>query len=189
MAQRVEESDAAPAPLRAAGGAGQGGQTEQTLVPLHRPEELTLQLNEVRGDMRTKLAKEHLKWEGATAQTSLETRMPAPERGARGPPVRRHPVSEGRDVSSQYGGMDETCPLCTGGGDETCPRNQVRCGQMRLMTNRHRSQSEMHIPCTRISSTRPVGPVSTGGGTRRVQLVRGEARDVSSQYGREGEGC
>ena len=115
MAQRVEESDAAPAPLRAAGGAGQGGQTEQTLVPLHRPEELTLQLNEVRGDMRTKLATEHLKWEGATAQTSLETRMPAPERGARGPPVRRHPVSEGRDVSSQYGGMDETCPLCTGG--------------------------------------------------------------------------
>ena len=31
-------------------------------------------------------------------------------------------------------------------------------------------------------------PVSTGRGTRRVQLVRGEGRDVSSQYGREGGG-
>ena len=29
-------------------------------------------------------------------------------------------------------------------------------------------------------------PVSTGGGTRRVRLVREEGRDVSSQYGREG---
>ena len=108
MAQRVEERgnaagggregaerDAALAPLLAAGGAGQGGATEQTLVPLHRPEELTLQLNEVRGDLRTKLAGERLKWEGATALTSLETRMPAPERGARGPPARRRPGGEG----------------------------------------------------------------------------------------------
>jgi len=31
-------------------------------------------------------------------------------------------------------------------------------------------------------------PISTGGGTRRVRLVREEGRDVSSQYGREGEG-
>jgi len=31
-------------------------------------------------------------------------------------------------------------------------------------------------------------PVSTGGGTRRVQSVREEGRDVSSQYGREGGG-
>ena len=33
---------------------------------------------------------------------------------AREPRGRHHPV-KGRDVSSQYGGMDETCPLCTGG--------------------------------------------------------------------------
>jgi len=31
-------------------------------------------------------------------------------------------------------------------------------------------------------------PVSTGGGTRRVQLVREEGRGASSQYGREGGG-
>jgi len=31
-------------------------------------------------------------------------------------------------------------------------------------------------------------PISTGGGTRRVRLVREEGRDVSSQYGREGGG-
>jgi hypothetical protein len=34
----------------------------------------------------------------------------------------------------------------------------------------------------------PPRPASAEGGTRRVRLVRGEGRDVSSRYGREGEG-
>jgi len=40
----------------------------------------------------------------------------------------------------------------------------------------------------RRGQVRETCPVSTGEGTRRVQLVREEGRGVSSQYGREGGG-
>jgi len=40
--------------------------------------------------------------------------------------------------------------------------------------------------CARLWGARATCPVSTGGGTRRVRLVREEGRVVYSQYGREG---
>ena len=38
------------------------------------------------------------------------------------------------------------------------------------------------------TETKPVEPAGRDVGARRVRLVREEGRDVSSQYGREGEG-
>jgi len=60
------------------------------------------------------------------------------------------------------------------------------------------SASASRMPCSTASPSAPSSsgapgrdetcPVSMGGGTRRVRLVWEEGRDVSGQYGREGDG-
>jgi len=151
---------------------------------------------------------------------------------------------EGRDVSAEYGGKDEACPVSTGGGEwgagprlQEClgARDETRAVDVRVARRRRRRRRRLlpgeacptrardrappRLPARRArgpahSERVPEGrepcaaelwrrrrrergsgerrgpgalrgractcPVSTGGKTRRVQLVRGEGRDVSS---------
>jgi hypothetical protein len=77
---------------------------------------------------------------------------------------------EGQGVSSQYGREAARGGRATAGSARLDRRNQIFVVHVHLL------------------EWMQAGPFSTGGGTRHVQLVRGEGRDVSSLYRREGGG-
>ena len=85
-------------------------------------------------------------------------------------------------MSSQYGRE--------GGGEGACTKPAQRTEDSPLP--RHASGRPAHEKSIgpSISATAAGAParIPTGGGTRRVRLVREKGRGVSSQYGREGGG-
>ena len=98
---------------------------------------------------------------------------------------------------------DAACPLSTRGGGEGSARHcrvrlpgpagtgrapHARSGREHArVIPRSKRHLDQRAPQREILSG-PACPVSTGGGTRRVQLVRGEGRDVPTLYGRGGGG-
>jgi hypothetical protein len=81
--------------------------------------------------------------------------------------------------------------LCGGAGagaGRAAGRTSAACSFSMPSTEHASLRTSLDPACPRGPGDKAC-PFSTGGGTRRVRLVRGEGRDVSSQYGREGEGA
>jgi len=110
--------------------------------------------------------------------------------------------SRGRDVSSQYGGRDETCPVSTGGRCGPASVSSVWFATSMRYSSTSPEAGGSHSSCTvaavrpgtriaptadgfsigaaRIAGERTAPPYLYGEETWRVRLVRGEGRGVST---------
>jgi hypothetical protein len=89
-------------------------------------------------------------------------------------------------VSSQYGRRDETCPVSTGGGTRRVQSVREGGGRGTVDLHHHVPHRDLRTKRegAREGATWPAAacPDCTGGGTRRVRIVRG-ARNLPSGGG------